>query len=476
VSSNLSRTLSTSGIALLVAIAMLTTSCKRKSNPSAGPVATAAAVDQTSTEAGPPVPSGDLHARVFHFAIAVFFTPGPSSKVDAEALVRRTVQGKGIAVHTSLPDPPTDDLQVTVQHPSLTEYPPPSAENLQYFARGLSDAEERSLLDAKAVTVLLFSGPPGAAVSTYRLAVEIGAALAKATGGLIYDDETRLSYDETSWRATVDEWEPEVPNVAQNTIIHMYRDGELFRLVTLGMAKFALPDISVNQVSSHDASPMGTLINLACQTLVERGTIDQPGALAVRIGSIRNAKARSKFGEDLARGATKKASLHVALAEAREGDADNRLMEIVFFGPAGKLQEEHNATLSTLFGSQDDVVGVKADDREIQAASARAKVAVMKYKPVFRRGAPELERLTVKGPFKTSNDGVEWMWVEVLRWEGKTIHGVLQNDPYDVPELKAGARVDVSEDSIFDYIYRGADGGVEGNETSALIEARQNQR
>jgi uncharacterized protein YegJ (DUF2314 family) len=65
------------------------------------------------------------------------------------------------------------------------------------------------------------------------------------------------------------------------------------------------------------------------------------------------------------------------------------------------------------------------------------------------------------------------MWVEVLRWEGKTIHGVLQNDPYDVPDMKAGARVDVSEDSIFDYIHRGADGGLEGNETGRLIEAHR---
>jgi hypothetical protein len=38
--------------------------------------------------------------------------------------------------------------------------------------------------------------------------------------------------------------------------------------------------------------------------------------------------------------------------------------------------------------------------------------------------------------------------------------------------LESGARVTVPEDSIFDYIYRRADGGVEGNETAALRQKR----
>jgi uncharacterized protein YegJ (DUF2314 family) len=376
---------------------------------------------------------------------------------------------------TSLPEQVTAGLQLVLLHPSIEEYPPPSAENLRYFARGLSDPERSSLVSAKSVTVLLFSGPPGEAVPTYRLAVEIGAALAKVTSGLIYDGDARLAYDEASWRATLDDWEAGIPNLAKHIAIHMYRDGELYRLVTLGMSKFGLPDISVNQVSSHDATPMGTLINLVAQTLIEGGVVGDGGTLAVSTDAVRNTKSRTGLEGDLHAGASRRVTLHLAVATPQEGDADNRLVEVVLPGPRGRLQERQNALLSDLFGAEDDVVGVK-EDPEISAASQRAKVAVRKYKPRFARGAPELEQLMVKGPFPTTHDGTEWMWVEVVRWEGKVIHGVLQSDPYDVPGLKAGARVDVNEDSIFDYIHRGADGGTEGNETGRLIETRNTLR
>ena len=82
----------------------------------------------------------------------------------------------------------------------------------------------------------------------------------------------------------------------------------------------------------------------------------------------------------------------------------------------------------------------------------------------------------VKGPFKTASGGNEWMWIEVVRWKGSKIEGILENDPFQVPNLKAGARVEVEEDSIFDYIYRHADGTREGNETSALIEGQGNPK
>jgi hypothetical protein len=41
-----------------------------------------------------------------------------------------------------------------------------------------------------------------------------------------------------------------------------------------------------------------------------------------------------------------------------------------------------------------------------------------------------------------------------------------------VPALKAGSRVEVRADQIFDYILRKRDGTIEGNETGALLEAQ----
>jgi uncharacterized protein YegJ (DUF2314 family) len=61
------------------------------------------------------------------------------------------------------------------------------------------------------------------------------------------------------------------------------------------------------------------------------------------------------------------------------------------------------------------------------------------------------------------------MWIEVIGW-GETIKGILQNEPFNVPNLRAGAEVHVTQDKIFDYIRYYPDGTSEGNETGKLIQ------
>ena len=63
------------------------------------------------------------------------------------------------------------------------------------------------------------------------------------------------------------------------------------------------------------------------------------------------------------------------------------------------------------------------------------------------------------------------MWVQVVRWEGHTIRGILSNQPEYVQGVRQGAQVSVDEGSVFDYELHLADGGTEGNETQPLIEA-----
>ena len=77
----------------------------------------------------------------------------------------------------------------------------------------------------------------------------------------------------------------------------------------------------------------------------------------------------------------------------------------------------------------------------------------------------------VKGPFR-ENGQTEWMWVEVTKWEGDIIEGILDNDPDFVKSVRAGSRVSVNVNEAFDYIFTHADGSQEGNETGKLLEQR----
>jgi uncharacterized protein YegJ (DUF2314 family) len=201
--------------------------------------------------------------------------------------------------------------------------------------------------------------------------------------------------------------------------------------------------------------------------MLEHPSISRAGELDVRVAGISNLAARERVEKDML-GGSGAGVLHLAIAERHEGDAENRLVEIAFPGAASKLQERQARTLAEILGTKDDVVGTTHDDALLEA-SKRARQRAMLLKPKFANGPPDLEQLLVKAPFKTPAGDNEWMWIEVTRWSGGQIQGILQNEPVAPMDLESGARVAVPEASIFDYIYRHADGGVEGNETAALL-------
>jgi uncharacterized protein YegJ (DUF2314 family) len=155
----------------------------------------------------------------------------------------------------------------------------------------------------------------------------------------------------------------------------------------------------------------------------------------------------------------------------QEGDPTNRLVQIDFRHGEGKTPDEkRKSVLLRAFGANDSVKEAEHTP-EVLAASARAKTRLPDLRKRFTAGLPAGSRLLVKGPFKRSdNQGNEWMWVEVEKWnEGGPIEGTLQNQPFFVTGLSAGAKVQTKEADVFDYLLYHSDGKPEGNETGSLI-------
>lgn len=410
---------------------------------------------------------GDLRAERFVFAAAVYHFAAPPPNADAAA--KKILEEGGFAVVDVTPKEPPPTLIAVVLHPKLSEFAPPTADTLKYRGRLLTDEEKVRVQKPAAVTAVLFSGPGKDALKSYRTALRALVALEKAAPGVVWDDDARNAFGRAALASQLDDWTGDVPRADRHVSIDAYRDGELLRLVTMGMSRFALPDVVVNQVSSHDSKSMGTLVNVVCQTLVERSVLLRPNAIDVSVATLANNAARGSYQKDLQSGTKGSGTLTIAPGKNQEGDPENRLLELVFPGPAAQLQERQTKTLADILGASDSLVHTKHTP-EILAASARGRAKAIALKPRFSTGAPQLEHLMVKAPFKTSSGGNEWMWVEVTKWVGSTIQGILENDPFDVPGLKAGARVEVEESSIFDYIYRRADGTTEGNETGPLLD------
>jgi len=107
-------------------------------------------------------------------------------------------------------------------------------------------------------------------------------------------------------------------------------------------------------------------------------------------------------------------------------------------------------------------------------ASKRAKETTLKFKDDFNKGFPVGTALLIKFPFSNLAGENEWMWVEVIKWEGDTVTGLLQNEPQMVTNVKIGEEVTKDFDEMFDYILYHPDGTNEGNETGEIIMRNSN--
>jgi uncharacterized protein YegJ (DUF2314 family) len=426
----------------------------------AGPPATVVAA------ASDAAPATELFARGATATHFVHFTPEP--RVALEAAKARCAGLSAALEEHSFDDPPPTDRAVwgvkAVDWESGMDTIPNS------FFIGLSDAQRAAELKSKTMFEVGYSAPRAKMRRMLHDADALTACLAKETGGLIWDEDTRQMFALDAWqKARLDAWVGDVPIVHLHITVHAYNNGELARSVTLGMAKLGLPDLVVQAHPTNDAELVSWMIAFVAQALVERGSLAADGTLDLELAALAAPIAREMAAAAPGRGGAGKARLRLVEAKPDEGDAENRLLEIR--GSADGL-EAQSAALAALFGRDEEVFGAAADDTELNAASARARKALVALRPTFARGIPPMTLLHVKAPFTTDRGGVEWMWVEVTSWNGKRLSGVLVSEPLDVKALKQGARVKVKIDEVFDYVYW-HDGKKDGNETTEILKRRQ---
>ncbi len=356
-----------------------------------------------------------------------------------------------------------------VDNPML-DYPAPDLEYLEYKSFGLSTEEKMGLQTPRSAVIVAFTGSNQEVVSDQLTMNKIMASLLKGSQTILTDYVTYETYNESSWQQLrLNSFTKSNQYIPSQFTIHLYRDGEFCRAVTLGLGKFCLPDISIQQISCLDQDSYANLINLISQTLLENPTLSQDSVLHVNINSLQNTHLKKELDAKLADNAERKGLIQLTLVEPQEGDAFNTQFELVFNDDQyTSKQEEQNALISQVFGATDEITYVD-HNAELLAASERAKQKLPELRNKFNDGLEPGHALLLKLPFETDSGGNEWMWVEVTKWSGSDIKGILQNDPFEIANLKAGARVEGKQEDVFDYIYYYADGTSEGNETGAII-------
>lgn len=349
-------------------------------------------------------------------------------------------------------------------------FTPPNMQQIRYFGRGLSPQQAEELQLAKLALVVEFRLPAAANYAGLRAADRLLAEVAEQTKGLIWDEETREIFTVAAWRERhIDSWQGDIPNVAKHTVIHAYQGDKLLRGITLGMAKFGLPDVLMNDFPRSNSAQAGDLIVALSQALVEGAVIGPRSNITLDLSQFKHIEVKKTQQTALADNARGTAQLYFTKGKREEGDPQNRLLEFYFdHYPGPDRYARQTALFTTLYGFHDGIMMIKHNDA-ILAASKAAKARLPALRVAFNAGLRTGEYIMVKAPFATPDDGNEWMWVEVTRWDEQEITGVLNNEPANVPKLHSGQIVKVKVADVFDYIRYDGQGNEEGNESGKLI-------
>lgn len=409
------------------------------------------------------IPAGPLQAEQISYAFAIYYLPKPSADPFAtlDALLAREFREFHHADCLSGDETePTVNAWITAdpQH----DCPPPSPDIVQLFGRGVSLQQTAALQATEAALVLNFVYPKGQALSRLRTALRLTGELASGTGGLIWDNETREVFTPAAWiEMRIDQWNGPTPDISDHTVIHAYQPDGHVRLVTLGMAKFGLPDVVVNQLPRSVSQQVGDLVSAFCQAITDGPVVERRGEFDLDVRRIGSA-------------GTGTAPLTLKVGTPEAGDPDNRILELTFDRGTGEdVHTRRHAVLAAAFGSGSPVVPTMHDDA-LNAASEQARSKLPALRALFNDGLAPGEFLQLKAPFEGAGGIREWMWVEVASWTDDAITGFLVNEPASSLDLHAGQTVEVAESTVFDYMHKRSDGVIDGNETERLIRSRLN--
>lgn len=424
--------------------------------------------------------TGDLRNNVGFYSVVFYYAPDPAveTRQQAEALSKQFLPEIQFSADTSA-QPAAPFIGFEEESAPLKEFPVPDADYFKFAGRGLTPAQVSAIQRTSRATRLAFLIPKEHVWTLGRKFTELISEYARQTGAYIWDSATRECFTREAWNARrVETWPEEgFADIESQITIHAYQPSESSsykRAITLGMEKFALPDLVLERMTGSDLQTGGTLLNFVCQSIAERPQRNGNGE-AFRVSELGNPALRDRYSQGQRSGAKLEALLALIPAKPQEGDPGNRLVELDFRHASGNSEDEKRKTLlSSIWGSSESIKDTEHTP-EVLAASARAKARLPELQSRFVVGLAPGTRLLVKSPFeRTAGQGREWMWVEVMRWpQGGPIDGILQNDPFYIADLRAGSRVRVDPDEVFDYLLYRKDGKPEGNETGDLIDKQQ---
>lgn len=290
-----------------------------------------------------PVPAGDMVVEPIVQAFAVYAPPGFEGDLGE---IARDIRAERFDHLSAIQNPEKGDYTlpgVNIMVPPVGMFSPLDAESLKYFGRGLSPEELEAAPRSQSAVTLTFVSERPDSIKTHTDALRMTLAVARAVEGFCWDDDTRELFGLEAWKERADTGVDDPRKLASHITIHIYPEGDSMRMITLGMAKFGLPDLVVEQVPESSIDQMSSLVHLTASTIMAAPALMERGRLPVDVATV---------GASPEAGAQGKAVLDLVVAKPQAGDPENVLVELSF--PEQDRPVAQNKTLEAIFGPRSD--------------------------------------------------------------------------------------------------------------------------
>jgi hypothetical protein len=299
---------------------------------------------------GPPALQGSIAVPTRSIGLAIY-APQPIDPAvvrDTQETARQRFPGVNVLLMPM--DAPLP--QALIFAPDIGSFAPPTEQQIAYFGRGLDAAQRHAAAASKGVLILGWKLDADPTLDRLRDAQRLALEVAQKTGGTIWDETTGQLFGVLAWkRMRLDGWEGNIPDIRQHILIHYQGQAEPHRAVTVGMVKFGLPDLIVDDVLPSDAERMTNLVEAVAQLLVQGDTPGTSGAFGVNLKEIRHVAARTALMATTGKDAQLTGRVELVPTQARPGDPENRLVTLRFPYPGATEAQKVASAITAILGT-----------------------------------------------------------------------------------------------------------------------------
>ena len=347
-------------------------------------------------------------------------------------------------------------------------------------AMGIGKEEERRLREATHGVMLFARDMLRHPRFGLHAARALAFGIASATNGVIFDPDTMKVVPLGAYDQPIPE--NGLPVMGDNIVVPAsVGSNGLGLMTTAGMTKFGLPNLYLSDVPRELFNHLGSVVTGVAYHLTMIGmsraqdTDKAPSSISVgpevtirRIDLLKGAGQEDSETPQGVRGWT---TIRLAFRNGGQLGGRERFLEIL---PPRSVRSQrsvwHYSLLDDLIGSQDDVKLIKSGSEPMEIAHRKAMDELPAMKQRYMAGLRPGETFFIKKGFPMRSGDLEYMWVTVIGWKDTSLQGVLSSEPQSTPDLRAGQKLQVMENEIYDWILKVPDGAPLGNYTGRVLQ------